>query len=264
MPPFRRVFPRLDAETDFPFPPVDTSSPDGIVCEGGNLSPGMLVSAYRRGIFPWYGFGEPILWWSPDPRFVLLPERLHVSSTMRKLLRRGGYSLTLDTDFPSVIKACASIRRPGQKGTWIVPDMIEAYTELHRLGLAHSVEVWKEGVLAGGLYGVSLGRAFFGESMFSRESGASRFGFLALALRLKHEGYSLIDSQVYTDYLSEMGAAEIPREEYLKILSQALESPTRREPWSSGFPGFPHSPEFDQILKSGAGPNGAARKSGTR
>ncbi|MFZ2634943.1 MAG: leucyl/phenylalanyl-tRNA--protein transferase [Rectinemataceae bacterium] len=248
----QRPFPWLEESVDFPFPDVETASPEGVVCQGGNLSPGMLLSAYRRGIFPWYGPGEPLLWWSPDPRFVLFPDEAHISATSRKLIRHGRYSLAIDTDFPAVIQACASTPRPGQPGTWIVPDMIEAYTGLHELGLAHSVEAREDGVLVGGLYGVSLGKAFFGESMFSLADGASRFSFLCLAMRLSDEGYSLIDSQVYTDYLADMGAREIPRGEYLRRLGDAMRSPDRRGSWTQAFPGFPRSAGYDRILNTGA------------
>ncbi len=248
----RDIFPPLGEHDDFPFPDVEQATGEGILCQGGNLSPGMLLSAYRRGIFPWYGPGEPLLWWSPDPRFALIPRDLHVSATSRKLLRRlfgdPEVEVSLDGDFASVIRACATARRRGQRGTWIVQEMIDAYTDLHRLGYAHSVELRRGGKLAGGLYGVSLGRAFFGESMFSIESGASRAAFLCLALRLTDEGYSLIDSQVYTDYLAEMGARDMPRASYLSLLAGALGSPTLQGPWSDAFPGFPTSAGLSAIL----------------
>ena len=230
--------PLLDEGTDFPFPEVSGATADGIVCWGGNLSPGMLVSAYRRGIFPWYGEGEPILWWSPDPRFVVLPETLHVPARAARTLRQGRFSLSLDWAFPEVIKACAASPRKGQDGTWIVPEMVEAYIELHRRGIAHSVEVWEDGLLSGGLYGLSLGRAFFGESMFSRSSGASKHGFLSLAALLFAEGFELIDSQVYTEYLSSMGGVLIPRHEYLRRLRLALGKADLRGNWHARFPGF--------------------------
>lgn len=254
----RDSFPLLGEHDDFPFPPVDQASEEGILCQGGNLSPGMLLSAYRRGIFPWYGPGEPLLWWSPDPRFALIPGELHVSATSRKLLRRllpdPDVTLSLDGDFPAVIRACASAKSRGQRGTWIVPAMIDAYAELHRLGFAHSVEVRRGAALVGGLYGVSLGRAFFGESMFSLESGASRAAFLCLALRLAGEGYALIDSQVYTDYLAEMGAKDMPRSSYQSLLADALAGPTLRGSWSEAFTGFPASAGLSAILDRKNGP----------
>jgi leucyl/phenylalanyl-tRNA--protein transferase len=244
-------FPYLGEEVDFPFPPADETDPSGIVCAGGNLSPGLLLSAYRRGIFPWFNEGDPILWHSPDPRFVLFPAELHVSDTMRKLLRRAPYELALDRDFPAVIRACSSSPRPGQDGTWITEAMIEGYVELHRLGLAHSIEARRGGELVGGLYGVSLGSAFFGESMFSRESDASKAAFIPLVWRLREEGFTLVDSQVYTGHLAGLGAREIPRIEYLRLLADCLdgrpEAATRRGDWSKLFPGFPDSSDYRRV-----------------
>lgn len=229
----------LDENGHFKFPPVEGSSPEGIVCAGGNLSPGMLLSAYRQGIFPWYSKNEPILWWSPNPRFAVLPETLHVSRSSDRLLRKAGFSFSLDRRFKQVMEACASVHRTGQDGTWILPEMIEAYTGLHRLGYAHSVEVWLGDELVGGLYGVSLGSAFFGESMFSLVSGASRVGFLHLARWLFRLGFSLIDSQVHTLYLETMGGVDIPREWYLTRLEKALMNPDLRGDWATLFPEFP-------------------------
>ncbi|MCE5255496.1 MAG: leucyl/phenylalanyl-tRNA--protein transferase [Spirochaetaceae bacterium] len=222
-------------ERDFIFPPPDSANPDGIVCMGGDLSPRMLLSAYRQGIFPWYGENEPILWFSPDPRFVVLPDTLHISETSKKLLRKKPFDLSIDMDFPSVIKNCATIPRPGQAGTWIVPDMVEAYCRLHELGYAHSIEAWKDGRLTGGLYGVSLGNAFFGESMFSQESGASRFAFLSFARLLFDEGFAFIDSQVHTDYVAGMGGICISRSQYLARLDEALGCPNRVGFWTDSF-----------------------------
>ena len=269
------AFPRLGPEESFPFPDPRSADKSGIVCSGGNLSPGLLLSAYSQGIFPWFSDNEPLLWWSPDPRFVLFPARLHVSDTMRKLMRRfqagklpprsfaaaeaaaasgsappalPGLELSLDRDFPAVIRACSGAPRPGQRGTWITEDMIEAYIELHRLGYAHSAEARLGGVLVGGLYGVSLGSAFFGESMFSLVPDASKAAFIPLVLRLREEGFTLVDSQVYTDHLAGLGAEEIPREEYLRLLAAALAAPTRRGDWSSLFPGFPASAEYRRLV----------------
>ncbi len=236
---FLRSAPLLDEACSYAFPSVEAASPEGIVCAGGNLSPGLLLSAYRQGIFPWYGEGEPILWWSPDPRFVILPETLHVPASSARLLKRREFTLSLDRDFGGVISACARANRPGQDGTWILPDMIAAYKRLHELGYAHSVEVWREGELAGGLYGMSLGGAFFGESMFSVSSGASRVGFLNLAAMLFRQGFSLIDSQVRTDYVAGMGGVDLPRKLYLDRLAVALKQPDRRGSWRILFPSFP-------------------------
>jgi leucyl/phenylalanyl-tRNA---protein transferase len=246
--------PYLGEDVDFPFPEAAGADERGIVCSGGNLSPGLLLSAYRRGIFPWFSEDEPILWWSPDPRFVLFPEELHVTGTMRKILRQRRYELCLDRDFPAVIRACSSSPRPGQNGTWITEDMIEAYIELHRLGLAHSVEArlrggpGAEGELVGGLYGISLGKAFFGESMFSRADDASKAAFIPLVWRLRDEGFTLVDSQVYTDHLAGLGAREIPRIEYLSLLAGSLDAATRKGDWSALFPGFPDSTEYRRVV----------------
>ncbi|MGB4586595.1 MAG: leucyl/phenylalanyl-tRNA--protein transferase [Rectinemataceae bacterium] len=228
---FLRSVPRLDEGCSYAFPSLEGSSPEGIVCAGGNLSPGILLSAYRQGIFPWYEEGGPVLWWSPDPRFAILPETFHIPASSRKLLRRRPFRLTTDRAFRLVMESCAAIIRPGQDGTWITPEMIEAYVRLHELGYAHSVEAWKGDELAGGLYGLSLGGAFFGESMFSAESGASRFGFLSLAKVLFEKGFILVDSQVYTDYVAGMGGVEIPRGAYMNRLEAALRMPDRRGTW---------------------------------
>lgn len=244
--------PELDISSSFAFPPMPRSAPKDIVAAGGNLSPGLLLSAYRQGIFPWYGEDEPILWWSPDPRFIVLPELLHISATSAKLLRKARFALSLDRDFRGVIESCANVERPGQDGTWIMPEMIEAYCALHREGYAHSVEVSENGELVGGLYGVSLGAAFFGESMFSARSGASRAAFLSLAMYLFESGFEFIDSQIYTDYVAGMGGASISRQEYLKRLAKALAPPDRRGNWGSLFPDFPRSAAMDGVLRTKA------------
>lgn len=202
----------------------------------------MLLSAYEQGIFPWYSEGEPILWHSPEPRFVLEPRDLRIPKSLRKVLNRGIYSVTFDRNFSSVIWGCKKADRAGQSGTWITDEMESAYIELHRLGYAHSVEVWvgeeeerfgrEERALAGGLYGVSLGSIYFGESMFSRRSDASKVGFVTLARRLYELGFELIDSQVYTEHLARFGAREISREVYLERLEKALEKPTLKGSWS--------------------------------
>ncbi len=225
-------FPYLDEAQRFQFPPVEEAGKEGILCMGGNLSPGMLLSAYRQGIFPWYSEEEPLLWWSPDPRFLLFPEELHIPKSMKRILNKGPFSYTFDQDFTEVISACRRSPRPGQDGTWITADMQQAYTTMHDLGFAHSVEVWRDGALAGGLYGVSIGSAFFGESMFTRVADASKAGFIFLCRVLQNSGFHFIDSQVHTDHLYRFGARHISRKDYLLLLADALDSPTYRGQWS--------------------------------
>jgi leucyl/phenylalanyl-tRNA--protein transferase len=225
-------FPYLDETRRFQFPPVEQAGTEGILCMGGNLSPGMLLSAYRQGIFPWYSEEEPLLWWTPDPRFILVPEDLHVPKSMRRLLNKDPFQYSFDHNFTGVISACRKSPRPGQDGTWITEDMQQAYTAMHELGFAHSLEVWQDGMLAGGLYGVSLGTAFFGESMFTRTANASKAGFIYLCRVLSNSGFHFIDSQVYTDHMERFGARYIPRAEYLILLSKALDSPTYRGKWT--------------------------------
>jgi len=234
----------LDEDEEYRFPPASGASRNGIVCYGGNLSPGALLSAYRQGIFPWPSIPDVMQWCSPDPRFVIPRGFLHITESARKALkkalRRGSpYNLTLDKAFIDVINNCADIPRPSQPGTWIFPNLVNAYTELHMLGYAHSVEVWKNGTLVGGLYGVSIGAAFFGESMFSTESNASKIGFLALARTLFDRGFDFIDCQVYTPYLELMGGIDIPRKLYLEMLQRALQKPTIKGDWSQYFQNFP-------------------------
>jgi leucyl/phenylalanyl-tRNA--protein transferase len=183
----------------------------------------MLLSAYEQGIFPWYNPEDPIIWQSPDPRFVLFPEKLHISQSMKKILRRGDFEITLDHDFAGVINACAAIQRPGQGETWITGDIISAYTALHHLGFAHSAESYQNGELSGGCYGIRLGRIFFGESMFSKKSNASKAAFLTLAEILFADDLAFIDCQVYTRHLKSLGGEEISRNDYLAILRGNLE-----------------------------------------
>ncbi|HET9470014.1 MAG TPA: leucyl/phenylalanyl-tRNA--protein transferase, partial [Usitatibacter sp.] len=196
---------------DEPFPPVSKAlrSPNGLLCAGGDLSPARLVEAYRHGIFPWFSEGDPILWWSPDPRMVLFPEELRVSRSLRKTLARGVYETRVDTAFRPVIEACAA-PRDAHGGTWIVPGMVDAYTRLHALGIAHSVESWSGDVLVGGLYGLALGKVFFGESMFSRATDASKVALVRLAQRLRERQFRVIDCQQATAHLASLGAREIP------------------------------------------------------
>ena len=199
------------------FPPVSETSPEGILAIGGDLQPERLLLAYQNGIFPWYSDDEPIIWWSPDPRFVLFPEKLKVSKSMRQVLRNKDYTVTINKAFVDVITACAEAKRGGQEGTWITESMIIAFTELHNLGYAKSVEVWNGEELVGGLYGVDLGNGIFtGESMFAKESNASK---LALITLIKSNNYKLIDCQVYTKHLDSLGAEEINRDAFLKYLN---------------------------------------------
>ncbi len=198
------------------FPDVSEASEEGLLAVGGDLSVKRLMDAYSRGIFPWFEVEEPILWWSPDPRFVLYPEKLKVSKSMRQVLRNCDFEITVNKDFKAVISECANIKRDGQPGTWITNSMIEAYVKLHDLGYAKSVEVWKGNQLVGGLYGVDLGNGVFcGESMFAKESNASKAGFITY---IQNTNYKLIDCQVYTNHLESLGAEDIPRDEFLKFL----------------------------------------------
>ena len=212
------------------FPPVERAAKSGLLAIGGDLSPERLLAAYREGIFPWYGGDEPILWWSPDPRFVLFPNELRVSRSMRQFLKKGIVRITFDRAFREVISSC---RRPrvGQDGTWITEEMREAYCVLHGLGFAHSVEVWREAELVGGLYGVSLGSAFFGESMFSEIPNASKAALITLLPLLQKRGFDLIDCQVETAHLTGLGARPIPRRDFCALLQQSLRNQTLRGNW---------------------------------
>jgi leucyl/phenylalanyl-tRNA--protein transferase len=214
------------------FPPVDRAVKSGLLAVGGDLSTERLLAAYREGIFPWYAEGEPILWWAPDPRFVLLPGDLCVSRSMRQFLRKGLVRITFDQDFRGVIAACQK-PRPDQDGTWITEEMQAAYRALHDLGYAHSVEVWCEETLAGGLYGVSLGRAFFGESMFSTVPNASKAALITLVTRLRQLDFDLIDCQVETSHLASLGARPIPRRDFCKLLHESLWHKTLRGNWGA-------------------------------
>ena len=228
MRPPRRPF--LLSEDEISFPPSHLATKEGVLAVGGDLSVERLLLAYRMGIFPWYSEGDPIIWWSPDPRLILLPNELRISHSMRQVINRKQFTVTFDTCFRDVIMACSGINRPDQPGTWITPDMVEAYCRLHVAGYAHSVEAWLDGTLAGGLYGVSVGGAFFGESMFTRVSNASKFALIRLAQTLD---FSFIDCQVHTPHLESLGAKEIPRQDFLEFLQQSLQRETRRGNWSS-------------------------------
>ena len=223
--------------SDLAFPHPRTADEDGIVAIGDDLRPERLLLAYRTGIFPWPHHGLPLLWFSPDPRMVLPTSELHVARSLAKTLRRETFRITLDRAFTSVIRCCASTPRPDQPGTWITREMIRAYTVLHQLGFAHSVEVWKDRDLVGGLYGVSLGAVFFGESMFATEPDASKAGFVALVRQLERRQFHFIDCQVHTDHLARFGAREWPREVFLDALERALASPTWQGVWE--FDGTP-------------------------
>lgn len=203
------------------FPPVSDAEPDGLLAVGGDLSQTRLLAAYRAGIFPWYEEG-PILWWSPDPRFVLFPEELKVSKSMRPILRNGKFRFTVNKAFPEVITHCSEVKRFGQDGTWINHDMIRAYIQLNSAGYAYSAEAWMDGRLAGGLYGVLMGQVFFGESMFSLQPNASKFAFINWVNQLSSMGIKLIDCQVYTAHLESLGAKMIPRDLFTTILQEYL------------------------------------------
>ena len=201
------------------FPPVHLAEPDGLLAVGGDLSTERLMMAYRSGIFPWYE-GEHILWWCPDPRFVMYPDELKVSKSMKVLLKRQAFDFTVNQAFTQVINSCKTIPRKEQDGTWITDDVKKAYTRLHQLGFAHSAEVWQNGLLVGGLYGVRLGRIFFGESMFSNTSNASKYAFISYIEHLKTEGVQLVDCQVYTEHLESLGAKMIPRQIFMQELAR--------------------------------------------
>jgi leucyl/phenylalanyl-tRNA--protein transferase len=203
------------------FPPVDLADESGMIAVGGDLSPARLLSAYKNGIFPWYNEDDPILWWSPDPRFVLFPDEFRISRSLRKVVERGRFRITYDKSFREVMIACGGPRKK-RDGTWINKDMIEAYSLIHDMGYAHSVEAWSGDDLSGGLYGVSIGRCFFGESMFTRESDASKAALADLVLRLRSADYNLIDCQIYTDHLYSLGARDIPRDEFIRILNASV------------------------------------------
>tara|TARA_R110002051_G_scaffold143507_3_gene216421 strand:+ start:3035 stop:3688 length:654 start_codon:yes stop_codon:yes gene_type:complete len=200
------------------FPPVDSANSDGLLAVGGDLSPERLLLAYKKGIFPWFDNDSIILWWSPDPRMVLYPNKIKVSKSMKKVIRDHKFKLTKNTCFHTVLEQCSSVPREGQEGTWITKEMKNAYIELHERGIAVSYEVWEGDSLVGGLYGVDLGHIFCGESMFSLTSNASKFAFVKLAEELEVKDYKIIDCQLYTDHLASMGAQEISREEFKKFL----------------------------------------------
>lgn len=202
------------------FPPVEDALDDGLLAAGGDLHPDRLLEAYKKGIFPWFSDDDPPLWWCPDPRFVLFPDELKVSKSMRPLLNRKAFDFRMDTAFEQVVRNCQQAPRPGQDGTWISEEVIQSYTALHHRGLAHSAEAWLDGELVGGLYGVLLGKVFFGESMFSHASNASKYAFIRWVEELKRRGILLIDCQVYTEHLESLGARMVPRREFVGMLEE--------------------------------------------
>jgi leucyl/phenylalanyl-tRNA--protein transferase len=213
--------PLFALEKELYFPPVHLAEPDGLLAIGGDLSMERLLLAYRQGIFPWYE-GEHILWWCPHPRFVLFPGELKVSKSMRQLLKRHAFTFTINKAFTAVIDNCKTIERRGQAGTWITPEVKNAYTRLHQAGYAHSAEVWLNDELVGGLYGIRMGQVFFGESMFSKMSNASKYAFISYVQVLKSEGVQLIDCQVYTDHLQSLGARMIDRNDFITLLDKLI------------------------------------------
>jgi leucyl/phenylalanyl-tRNA---protein transferase len=214
------------------FPPPELATPEGIIAAGGDLSPQRLLNAYAAGIFPWYSEGDPILWWSPDPRMVLLPGDIHISASMKKLLKKKSFHLTYDRHFNKVIDNCGAPRKPF-RGTWITSEIRDAYIRLHELGYAHSVEVWESGSkkLVGGLYGISLGKCFFGESMFHLTPNASKYGFIIFVQKLFKLGFLMVDGQVPSAHLKRLGCREMPRKEFLDRLAKGLEHETRVGKW---------------------------------
>ena len=221
---------------DAPFPPLSAAldEPNGLLAAGGDLSPERLIAAYRRGIFPWFSAGQPILWWSPDPRMVLYVGEFRTSRSLAKRVRRHEFEIRIDTAFRDVIGACAAAERNGQRGTWITPEMIDAYCELHRRGFAHSVESWRDGRLCGGLYGMALGRVFFGESMFARETDASKVALVHLVAVLRGQGVPLIDCQQETAHLGSFGARAIPRSTFAAHLTELIHSTEPVPGWRTG------------------------------
>ena len=215
---------------DFPDVELALDDPPGLLAAGGDLKPERLIAAYSRGIFPWYEAGQPILWWCPDPRAVLFPDDLHVSRTLQRTLQRGHFHTSIDQDFDSVVTGCAAAR-PGQRGTWITPAMVAAYGELFHRGIAHSVEVWHEEQLAGGIYGLSLGRVFYGESMFGRVDDASKVGLVGLVQRLRSWKYELIDCQIHSAHLRSLGSTLIPRRRFIELNTRLCSEQPAADAW---------------------------------
>ncbi len=225
------MIPWLESAETFPPLELALSEPNGLLCAGGDLSPQRIVQAYLRGIFPWYSKDEPILWWSPDPRMALVPAEFKIARSLRKTLRKGNYQVRLDNDFPAVIHACAKTKRKAQAGTWITAEMQAAYFRLHELGYAHSVETWVDDQLIGGLYGLAIGKMFYGESMFSHASDASKIALAHLARFLEAQGFGLIDCQMNTPHLASLGAHEIPRNAFIARLRELTAIPPLNGRW---------------------------------
>ncbi|HZV97725.1 MAG TPA: leucyl/phenylalanyl-tRNA--protein transferase [Methylophilaceae bacterium] len=226
------MIPWLPADIAFPPPSQALREPNGLLAAGGDLSPERLLAAYRLGIFPWYSEGQPILWWSPDPRMVLLPAELRISRSLARRLRKTDYEVRFDSAFTKVMQACADTYRLGQDGTWITADIIRAYTQLHELGFAHSVETWINGELAGGIYGVAIGRMFYGESMFHHVTDASKIAFVHLMKYLQRNNFGMMDCQMKTLHLASLGAREIPREEFAHALAKLVNYSDAPGKWS--------------------------------
>ena len=225
------------------FPPPDHAEPGGLLAVGGDLHPRRVLMAYAQGIFPWYSEDDPILWFSPDPRFVVEPDALHVGRSLKKRIRRGDYEIRLDTAFSEVVRECRAAWRPGQSGTWITDDMEDTYNELHRMGFAHSAEAWRDGELVGGLYGVVIGRVFSGESMFAQASDASKVAFVWLVRQLARWNFDLIDCQIETEHLARFGAHPMPRTDFLDRLNAGLRHPRQTMPWQ-------FDPQFHPLRES--------------
>jgi len=221
-----------ESDPELNFPPVELAldEPNGLLAVGGDLSPERLIKAYGLGIFPWFNHDQPILWWSPNPRAILLPDQLHVSRSLHKAIRRGDYKITLDKAFAEVMQACAAPRLQ-QADTWITPEMHAAYLRLHEMGVAHSVEAWLDDKLVGGLYGLAIGQAFFGESMFSRASNASKVAFVYLTRQLQIWQFKLIDCQVSSEHLKSLGAMDVERTQFIQLLQQAIQQPDKNQKW---------------------------------
>jgi leucyl/phenylalanyl-tRNA--protein transferase len=217
------------------FPLIIGSKTGNVVAFGGDVKPERLLAAYKKGAFPWYNEGEAIQWWSPDPRFVLYPTELRISHSMKPLIKKRRFRVTVDTQFEAVVSACARIERHGALGTWITKDLHEGFVGLHDLGYAHSVEVWDGDVLVGGLYGMAIGRIFFGESMFARVSNASKYGFITLVRWLQTQGFDLIDCQQKTDHLGSLGARSIRRTQFMKLLDRCVLQEAKPRPWTQEF-----------------------------
>ncbi|QWP75510.1 leucyl/phenylalanyl-tRNA--protein transferase [Lysobacter sp. K5869] len=247
----------LAKDPEAPFPPGDRAldDPDGLLAVGGDLSPARLLNAYRAGVFPWPSEGYPLLWWCPDPRTVFRTDAVHLASRFRRDLRRSGWTVRADTAFETVIAACAAAPRPGQDGTWIVPEMIEAYTRMHRLGHAHSVEVFDGEALVGGIYGIAIGRMFYGESMFSAVSGGSKAALAALARRLHGWGRPLLDAQVENPHLLSLGAVSMPRAQFLAEAAELAAAPGFEPgPWTERFGERPAAELAEPLPGAGSEP----------